>query len=198
MLISANHQHATHCACGSTSTTIYRYYPILLMYTGYRCALVWYNLDRHGALDERTLHAGEPVVGGDKWGMNIWLRERAREIGPSAVVAARIVYVANDEATCSHHNNNGQLVRVTLTTRPGSNPVRASGAMSNGGPNRVAGGLGLSPCPACGEPVGPLGLCLCKSNYTSKYYVAPLVAPPASPSDEYTAVVYTERADIMY
>ena len=106
-------------------------------------------------------------MGGDKWGMNIWLRERAREIGPSAVVAARIVVVvvAADHAACSHHNNNGQLVRVTLTTRPGSNPVSASGAMSNGGPNHIAGGLGLSPCPACGELIGPLGLCLCKSNY---------------------------------
>ena len=40
-------------------------------------ALLWYNLDRHGTPDERTLHAGEPVARGEKWGMNIWLRERA-------------------------------------------------------------------------------------------------------------------------
>jgi hypothetical protein len=40
-------------------------------------AVCWYNLDRHGNLDERTLHAGEPVTEGEKWGMNIWLRERA-------------------------------------------------------------------------------------------------------------------------
>ena len=40
-------------------------------------AAMWYNIDRHGNLDERTLHAGEPVTHGEKWGMNIWLRERA-------------------------------------------------------------------------------------------------------------------------
>ena len=64
--------------------------------------LVWYNLDRDGAPDERrappqpsatllwrvgltrqplphrTLHAGEPVERGEKWGLNIWLRERPR------------------------------------------------------------------------------------------------------------------------
>ena len=39
-------------------------------------ALAWYNLDRHGVTDERTLHAGEPVTQGEKWGMNIWLRQR--------------------------------------------------------------------------------------------------------------------------
>ena len=44
-----------------------------------RCAaaLVWYNLDRDGRPDRLTLHAGEPVERGEKWGMNIWLRERA-------------------------------------------------------------------------------------------------------------------------
>ena len=40
-------------------------------------ALVWYNLDRDGRPDRLTLHAGEPVERGEKWGMNIWLRERA-------------------------------------------------------------------------------------------------------------------------
>ena len=41
-------------------------------------AVVWYNIDREGALDGRTLHAGEPVVSGEKWGMNVWLRQRRR------------------------------------------------------------------------------------------------------------------------
>ena len=37
-----------------------------------------YNLERDGSLDRKTLHAGEPVVEGEKWGMNIWLRERPK------------------------------------------------------------------------------------------------------------------------
>uniref|UniRef100_A0A061QQ30 Prolyl 4-hydroxylase n=2 Tax=Tetraselmis sp. GSL018 TaxID=582737 RepID=A0A061QQ30_9CHLO len=42
------------------------------------CAVLWYNLDENGKPDSRTLHAGEPVAAGEKWGMNIWLRERPK------------------------------------------------------------------------------------------------------------------------
>lgn len=42
------------------------------------CALLWHNIDKRGLLDGRTLHAGEPVERGSKWGMNIWLRQRPR------------------------------------------------------------------------------------------------------------------------
>ena len=34
------------------------------------------NVDRRGLLDGRTLHAGCPVEAGDKFGMNVWLRQR--------------------------------------------------------------------------------------------------------------------------
>jgi prolyl 4-hydroxylase len=44
-------------------------------------ALLWHNLDRHGLPDARTLHAGEPVEHGTKWGMNIWLKQRPRNAG---------------------------------------------------------------------------------------------------------------------
>jgi len=44
------------------------------------CAVLWYNMDREGGLDKKTLHAGEPVTSGEKWGMNIWLRERAKMV----------------------------------------------------------------------------------------------------------------------
>ena len=40
------------------------------------CGLLWHNLDKHGTLDGRTLHCGEPVRAGEKLGMNIWLRQR--------------------------------------------------------------------------------------------------------------------------
>ena len=37
--------------------------------------MFWRNLDKEGKGDERTVHAGLPVVGGVKVGMNIWARE---------------------------------------------------------------------------------------------------------------------------
>ena len=40
-------------------------------------AIYWENLAVDGRGDERTLHAGLPVVSGGKVGMNIWTRERA-------------------------------------------------------------------------------------------------------------------------
>lgn len=39
-------------------------------------ALYWLNIDRSGRLDSRTLHAGRPVIAGEKWGCNVWLRQR--------------------------------------------------------------------------------------------------------------------------
>ena len=39
-------------------------------------ALIWMNIDKRGVLDGRTLHAGCPVVAGEKYGMNIWFRQR--------------------------------------------------------------------------------------------------------------------------
>lgn len=39
-------------------------------------ALLWHNFDRKGVLDRRTLHCGHPVLAGEKWGMNIWFRQR--------------------------------------------------------------------------------------------------------------------------
>jgi prolyl 4-hydroxylase len=39
-------------------------------------ALLWWNLKEDGKEDVMTLHAGEPVVSGEKWALNLWLRER--------------------------------------------------------------------------------------------------------------------------
>ena len=39
-------------------------------------ALLWWNLKEDGREDGMTLHAGEPVVSGEKWALNLWLRER--------------------------------------------------------------------------------------------------------------------------
>jgi prolyl 4-hydroxylase len=39
-------------------------------------AVFWQNLKKDGTGDERTIHAGLPVVSGKKVGMNIWTRER--------------------------------------------------------------------------------------------------------------------------
>lgn len=40
-------------------------------------AIFWYNLDRDGVADEKTLHLGAPVFNGTKFGLNIWTRERS-------------------------------------------------------------------------------------------------------------------------
>ncbi|KAK1760234.1 hypothetical protein QBC47DRAFT_448782 [Echria macrotheca] len=40
-------------------------------------AIYWENLRSDGSGDERTLHAGLPLTGGGKIGMNIWTREMA-------------------------------------------------------------------------------------------------------------------------
>ena len=39
-------------------------------------ALLWWNVTDSGKEDPMTLHAGEPVVVGEKWALNLWLREK--------------------------------------------------------------------------------------------------------------------------
>ena len=41
-------------------------------------ALFWYNLYRNGQMDQRTIHAGCPVLYGTKWISNHWFRERSQ------------------------------------------------------------------------------------------------------------------------
>ncbi|KFR15484.1 Prolyl 4-hydroxylase subunit alpha-3, partial [Opisthocomus hoazin] len=42
-------------------------------------ALFWWNLRRNGDGDEDTLHAGCPVLAGDKWVANKWIHEHGQE-----------------------------------------------------------------------------------------------------------------------
>ncbi|XP_062983347.1 prolyl 4-hydroxylase subunit alpha-3, partial [Elgaria multicarinata webbii] len=42
-------------------------------------ALFWWNLHRNGDPDEDTLHAGCPVLAGDKWVANKWFHEHGQE-----------------------------------------------------------------------------------------------------------------------
>ncbi|NXS63638.1 P4HA3 hydroxylase, partial [Brachypteracias leptosomus] len=42
-------------------------------------ALFWWNLRRNGAGDGDTLHAGCPVLAGDKWVANKWIHEHGQE-----------------------------------------------------------------------------------------------------------------------
>jgi hypothetical protein len=39
-------------------------------------ALLFWSADANGALDRRTLHAGAPVLGGEKWVLSQWIRRR--------------------------------------------------------------------------------------------------------------------------
>ena len=51
-------------------------------------ALLWLNIDANGRLDGRTLHAGRPVEEGEKFGMNIWLRQRPLRNEPPGQTAS--------------------------------------------------------------------------------------------------------------
>ncbi|KAM3616253.1 uncharacterized protein V6R79_015079 [Siganus canaliculatus] len=44
-----------------------------------RAAIFWWNLHRNGQGDEDTLHAGCPVLIGDKWVANKWIHEHGQE-----------------------------------------------------------------------------------------------------------------------
>lgn len=102
-------------------------------------ALAWYNLDRHGVTDERTLHAGEPVTRGEKWGMNIWLRE-----GPAAPRRPRVALALRAEGS-------GGAVRAELSLPTAAQQQGAADAAQR--------------CSRCGDAATPLGLCLCKAQY---------------------------------
>ena len=41
-------------------------------------ALCWWNVNGAGKEDPATLHAGEPVLQGEKWALNLWFREKPR------------------------------------------------------------------------------------------------------------------------
>ena len=110
------------------------------------CAVVWYNIDRHGVPDERTLHAGEPVTSGDKWGLNVWLRERPRKPSAKLSKAVRVSLSLVDPADVSDGGTAGP-VRLQLST---SSPAAPSA---------------VTACPLCGDLRGPLGLCLCRDAY---------------------------------
>ncbi|KAL7983138.1 hypothetical protein Chor_010480 [Crotalus horridus] len=45
----------------------------------YNAALFWWNLRKNGQGDEDTLHAGCPVLAGDKWVANKWFHEHGQE-----------------------------------------------------------------------------------------------------------------------
>jgi prolyl 4-hydroxylase len=39
-------------------------------------AVFWYNLNEWGETEDKTLHAGTPIIEGLKIGLNIWTRQR--------------------------------------------------------------------------------------------------------------------------
>jgi prolyl 4-hydroxylase len=41
-------------------------------------AVLWWNIKEDGKEDAGTLHAGDPVLAGEKWALNIWLRQHPR------------------------------------------------------------------------------------------------------------------------
>ena len=151
-------------------------------------ALLWYNLGRDGLPDPLTLHAGEPVEQGEKWGMNIWLRERPRlrvagtcpggAGGPwvAAQLTPRLVpseVAASPREKEEEREGEGEeeeegpaarhvLVRVALMSALPSPRRRVKPAA-----------VSLPACLRCGDvAVGPVGLCLCEGQYPREALLA--------------------------
>jgi len=114
--------------------------------------LVWYNLDRNGVPDERTLHAGCPVEKGDKWGLNIWLRERPRYVPPArarlglSLCSAGALPPSNSAVGAASSVSQSPRVCVCVSVRRATSTAPA-------------------PCASCGDAETPLGLCLCQARY---------------------------------
>uniref|UniRef100_A0A8C6XFL8 Fe2OG dioxygenase domain-containing protein n=1 Tax=Naja naja TaxID=35670 RepID=A0A8C6XFL8_NAJNA len=53
--------------------------PPPLLVSSKNAALFWWNLRKNGQGDEATLHAGCPVLAGDKWVANKWFHEHGQE-----------------------------------------------------------------------------------------------------------------------
>ena len=132
-------------------------------------AAMWYNIDRHGNLDERTLHAGEPVTHGEKWGMNIWLRERPRSgalrrstYGP--VTASLLLLPADDDG----QDSDGDSVadRSPVGRLPDGTPLKLHVKLMVPPPKPAA---NLTACARCGDLSGPIGLCLCRERYSAPF-----------------------------
>ena len=119
------------------------------------CAAVWYNIDRHGNPDDRTLHAGAPVTSGEKWGLNVWLRERPRA---SAVKRGAKLVKAKLQLSGKCRDD---AVDVADGTGEESTPIRIRLTLTTNAPPPP----GVTPCPVCGDMRGPLGLCLCRQQY---------------------------------
>tara|TARA_B100001093_G_C26459278_1_gene855718 strand:- start:435 stop:593 length:159 start_codon:yes stop_codon:yes gene_type:complete len=39
-------------------------------------AVFWYNIKKNGDLYDQTLHGGNPISSGVKYGLNIWVRTK--------------------------------------------------------------------------------------------------------------------------
>ena len=132
-------------------------------------AVLWHNIDRDGKLDHLTLHAGEPVVEGEKWAMNIWLRQRpklrvARK--RAECTRARVELHASSMASSAPEDTgNGTGAGARGPDHASSTSVRLSVRVEAPQlPPKPK--ISLAECARCGDgAVGPIGLCLCKDRY---------------------------------
>ena len=107
------------------------------------------------------------VLAGEKWGLNIWLRERPRPARPRVRAALR----PTDQRPAT------QLVTFALSV----NAPRAATATNEGQEAR---------CSGCGDRETPLGLCLCRTHYAVPAAAnggaqAPATAAPPVPERTY-------------
>jgi hypothetical protein len=142
--------------------------------------------------DERTIHAGCPVEAGEKWGLNIWLRERPRKIPARVRAALALVSAARVQAAGSGLGKAGQQESEGKAGRLGSTRSDEAETVQQGGKAgsaclstgrtgapcaeklprvcvtlsvRTALRDGPARCGGCGDEDTPLGLCLCRQRY---------------------------------
>ncbi|XP_075892550.1 prolyl 4-hydroxylase subunit alpha-3 isoform X2 [Nelusetta ayraudi] len=68
--------YLTSVEAGGSTAFIYANFSVPVMENA---AIFWWNLHRNGQGDEDTLHAGCPVLIGDKWVANKWIHEYGQE-----------------------------------------------------------------------------------------------------------------------
>lgn len=133
--------------------------------------LMWYNLDRNGIPDERTLHAGCPVEKGEKWGLNIWMRERPKRPSPPRVKLTLSISfppcMKEARMQSSVWSPSGGWVEQK------SSPVTAATALdAESCQHSVHVSMSVrkplhlpARCAGCGDVDTPVGLCLCRQRY---------------------------------
>lgn len=160
--------HLYNTVAAATATAILRYRARAVgiltkprAFIASRCVLRRYNMDRKGNLDRKTLHAGKPVLKGEKWGMNVWLRQTPKVSTRGGVGGSSKQGSGGDNGTASPKDGGSG----------GGSGVGGGNSLLPTAPDRpivgAVGALAIAACKLCGDDTGPIGLCLCRGAWYS-------------------------------